>query len=246
MGRLLVRVGLSARDAAKASKRGDVIIVVDVLRCSSTIISLLDKGVEAIFIAESLRGARELRKKLGDAILAGERGGLKPKGFDFGNSPLEFPRERVKGGKVVLTTTSGTKAISSSRGSKWVFVGAFLNAGFVSKAALKKAEEEGAGISIIASGRKGEFSLEDFLCCGLIASELSSRGEVRLDDAAKAALLAWREARANLSEVIKSGDHAKRLMELGFKNDVEFCVSVNSMGIVPYYRDGAVRKLRAY
>lgn len=240
---LLVRVGVSARDAVKASERDDVIIVVDVLRCSSTIISLLDKGVEAIFIAKSLKEARELREKLGEAILAGERGGVKPKGFDFGNSPLEFPEERVKGGRVVLTTTSGTKAISSSGGSKWVFIGAFLNAGSVSEAAFKKAAEEGKGISIIASGRRGELSLEDFLCCGLIAFELSSRKGARLDDAAKAALLAWRGARAELSEAIKGGDHAKRLTELGFKEDVEFCASVNLTSTVPYYKGGAVRKL---
>jgi 2-phosphosulfolactate phosphatase len=236
-----LKLGFSVVDAAKAAERKDAIIIVDVLRCSSNIISLLAKGAKEIFIAKSLKEARRLHKELKNSILVGERGGVKPKGFHFGNSPLEFTEEDVKERRVILTTTSGAKAIYASKNSDLVFIGAFLNAKFISKAVFEKAE--GRDISLIASGKKGEFSLEDFLCCGAIASELISLGINEADDGVKAAVLAWREASKNLKEAIKEGNHAKYLTEKGFERDIDFCIFLNALDIIPIYKNGVVYKL---
>ncbi|MBS7656194.1 2-phosphosulfolactate phosphatase [Candidatus Bathyarchaeota archaeon] len=236
-----LKLGFSTDAAAKAAERKDAIIVIDVLRCSSNIISLLAKGVKEIFIAKSLKEAWNLHKKLKDSILAGERSGIKPKGFHFGNSPLEFNEEDVKERQVILTTTSGAKAIYASKNSDLVFIGAFLNVKFISKIVFEKVKEK--NISLIASGKKGEFSLEDFLCCGAIASELINLGINEADDGIKAAVLAWREASKNLKEAIKDGSHAKYLIKRGFEKDVEFCSSINILNVIPIYKNGVVRKL---
>ncbi len=236
-----LKLGFSAKDAAKAAEEKNIVVIVDVLRCSSTIISLLAKGAKEIFITKSIKEARDLHSKLENSILAGERYGIKPKGFDFGNSPLEFTEENVNGKSIVLTTTSGAKAIYASKNSELTFIGAFLNVKFVSEAAFKKAKEK--TITLIASGKKGEFSLEDFICCGAIASELINLGFNKFDDGVKAAVLAWENAKQNLKEVIKSGSHAKYLIQKGFEKDVEFCSNLNTLNIVPIYENGVIRKL---
>ncbi|MBS7657865.1 MAG: 2-phosphosulfolactate phosphatase [Candidatus Bathyarchaeia archaeon] len=236
-----LKLGFSAKDAVKAAERKDITIIIDVLRCSSTIISLLAKGAKEIFIAKSLREAREIHSKLENSILVGERHGIKPKGFNFGNSPLEFTKEDVKEKSVILTTTSGAKAIYAAKNSEATFIGAFLNAKFVSEAAFKKAK--GKTISLIASGKKNEFSLEDFICCGAIASELIKLGSKEFDDGIKAAILAWKTASLNLKGTIKNGTHAKYLIQKGFEKDVEFCSNLNTINIVPIYKNGIIQKL---
>ncbi len=240
---IFLKLGFSVKDATKAAEKKNVIIIVDVLRCSSTIISLLAKGAKEIFIAKSLREAKELHLKLKNSILVGERHGFKPKGFNFGNSPLEFTEEDVKGKTIILTTTSGAKAIYATKSNEFNFIGAFLNVNFVSKAAFEKAKEKSTSISLIASGKKSEFSLEDFICCGAIASELINFEAVKADDGVKAAILTWNYAKQNLKEIIKSGNHAKYLIEKGFEKDVEFCSNINALNIVPVYRNGVIQKL---
>ena len=95
-------------------------VVFDVLRATSSIITGLASGVEAIFPVRTVEEARERKVKDPDLLLAGERGGLPPEGFDLGNSPEEF--EKAKGRRVVMTTTNGTAAIESVRTSSKVLI----------------------------------------------------------------------------------------------------------------------------
>jgi hypothetical protein len=100
-------------------------VVFDVLRATSSIITGLASGVEAIIPVRTVEEAREWKLKDPDLLLAGERGGLPPKGFDLGNSPEEF--EKLKGRRVVMTTTNGTAAIQSVQKASKVLIGALLN-----------------------------------------------------------------------------------------------------------------------
>ncbi len=233
---------LTARDASRAVKRGDLIVVVDVLRCTSTIITALANGAEAIIPVRTLREAYKLAGENPDYILAGERGGLKPGGFKLGNSPLEFRREIVEGRTIILTTTSGTAAITRSRGARTILIGALLNAEAVAKKALEMAEEAGVDISIILSGRRGRFSLEDFICAGAIGCKI--RGEaVELSDAATAATLTFQSAKGRLFDRVRCGEHAKHLISLGLEGDVRFCCRMDLFNLVPIYRDGVIEPL---
>ena len=227
------------KDIAKAVQRGDVIIVIDVLRCSSTIVTALANAAEGVIPTKTVKEARAFHKKHPEFILAGERGGIKLKGFDLGNSPLEFSPQKVKGKHIILTTTSGSKAIISSKKAKHVLTGAFLNAEATAKAASKIAEREETGISLISSGTRGHFSLEDFICAGAIAEGLSA-DNVEYSDAVSAALLAFQQARKSLERVIQSGHHARYLISQGFEEDVKFCCQLNVFKIVPFLKDGTV------
>ena len=229
-------LGLTAKDIAKAVQRGNVIIVIDVLRCCSTIVTALANAAEGVIPTKTVREARVLHKKHPEFILAGERRGIKLKGFDLGNSPLDFSPQKVKGKHIILTTTSGTKAIISSKKANFVFTGAFLNAEATAKAALRIAEQEGTGISLISAGTNGRFSLEDFICAGAIAKGFSA-DNVEHSDAVLAALLAFQQARKSLDRVIQSGYHARYLISQGFEEDVKFCSQLNVFKIVPFLKD---------
>ena len=145
----------------------------------------------------------------------------------------------MKGKHIILTTTSGTKAIISSKNAKYVFTGAFLNAEATAKAALKTAEREGTGISLMSAGTNGRFSLEDFICAGAIAKSFPA-DNMEHSDAVLAALLAFQQARKSLNRVIQSGYHARYLISQGFKEDVKFCSQLNVFKIVPFLKDETI------
>lgn len=234
-----VNLEIFAKDASRAVRRGDVIIVIDVLRCSSTIIAALANGAKGIIPAKTLREARAYRQEHPEFILAGERRGMKPRGFDLGNSPLEFSPETIKGKHIVLTTTSGTMAISSAKNGRRTLIGALLNVKAVAEAAMKIAEKQQIGISLVLAGKKRHFSLEDFVCAGAIVGSLPTE-RVKHFDAALAALLAFQQASGSLSRIVRLGNHAQFLKGIGFEADIEFCCRLDAFGIVPVYEDGVI------
>ncbi|MBS7649658.1 2-phosphosulfolactate phosphatase [Candidatus Bathyarchaeota archaeon] len=235
-----VNVDFLAKDAIKAVKRGDVIIVVDVLRCSSTIITALANGAKAIIPVKTLSEARRIRSKNPDYLLAGERGGLKPRGFELGNSPLEYIPERVSGRTIILTTTSGTRALTYSTGVGWILVGALLNAKSAAERAVALAEEEGVGISIVQSGTNGMFSLEDFMGSGAIIDRILKEG-LDLTDSAHAALLAFKQSEKDLYNNLLKSSHSKRLMKIGFGKDIKFSSQLDIFSITPIYKNGVIK-----
>jgi len=223
----------------RAVKRRDVIIVIDVLRSCSTIVTALANGATCIIPVKTILEARKLKKRHPRFVVAGERKGLKPKRFDLGNSPLEFSHRNVAGRGIILTTTSGTKAISSSQKGKWVLIGAFLNAKAIAEASLKIAEKEKTGISLVLAGKEGRFSLEDFLCAGAIAESFPN-GMIELCDAVMAALQSFKGARHSLDTTVKQGSHTRYLEKKGFNHDVEFCSKMNVFNVVPFLREGRI------
>ena len=222
----------TTKAVAKAVQKGDVIIVIDAFRCSSTIVTALANGAEGVIPTRTVKEARRLHEKRPEFILAGERRGIKPRGFDLGNSPLEFSPQKVKKRYVILTTTSGTRAIISSKNAKHVLTGAFLNAEATAKAALEIAQQDKSGISILPAGTDGRFSLEDFICAGAIATNFLV-DSFEHSDAVSAASLAFQRARPSLNKVLQAGQHARYLTSQGFEEDVRFCSQLNVFKTVP-------------
>jgi 2-phosphosulfolactate phosphatase len=241
---MLVQINLEfvAKDAGKAVKRGDLIIVIDVLRCCTSIINALANGAETIVPAKTLKEAYDLQRRHPDFLLAGERKGCKPKGFDLGNSPAQYTSERVLGKNLIMTTTSGTVALVNSKGAKWVFAGAFLNAASVARGAVQIAEDEEIGVSLVLSGERGQFSFEDFVCAGAIAEKLSVRN-VCCSDETLATILTFEQVKSNLCENIMEAQHARHLAKMGLKGDVEFSCQLDTLSTIPIYREGKITKL---
>ncbi len=234
-----VDLELRAKDAGKAVCRGNLIVVIDVLRSGTSILNALVNGARAVIPVVSLREAYALQSQHPKYLLAGERGGRKPKRFDFGNSPLEFVPDKVKRETLIMTTTSGTAALVRSRRARQVMVGTFLNAKAVAQKAEEFAAKEKVGISFVLAGDKGKFSLEDLLCAGAISSSLTS-GEFFFSDKVQAAWLAFKQSESNLIGSVMKAEHAKHLVKLGFKDDISFCCRLDTSKAFPVYKAGRV------
>jgi 2-phosphosulfolactate phosphatase len=241
---MIVNVDLEfvAGDASKAVKRRDLIIVIDVLRTSTSIIVALAEGAKSVIPTVTLREAYQLHKEHTDYILVGERGGYMPRGFDVENSPVALAKGRVQGKNLIMTTTNGTRALVKSKGSRWVLIGAFLNAEAIAMKAAEIASQDGRGISFVLAGEINHFSLEDFLCAGAIA-ERFPKNMIELSDKAMAAFLAFDKAKNNLFESIKKSEHAKNLIRLGLGEDIGFSCQLSIYREIPFFRDGKIRLL---
>ena len=234
-----VNVEFTAKDAVRGVERGDLIIVVDVLRCTSTIVTALANGATDVTAVKSVSEARALKSKNPTSILAGERGGLPPKGFELGNSPRDFTAKKVKGRSIIITTSSGTQAINNASKAETVLMGSFLNLTAVAEKALQTAAAKDVGLTVVMSGRIGSFSLEDYLCAGGIVTKWEDE-ELEFSDAAYASLLGYKAASRDLLDHILRGTHAQGLVNLGLGEDVSFCCERDRYAVVLILKDGRI------
>ena len=159
--------------------RAPVAVVVDVLRATSTIAQALASGYRRVLCCAEVEEARELRDRLGEGVLAGERLARAIPGFDLGNSPAEFVEPR--GETVILTTTNGTRAIvAAAAAAETVLVGSLLNL----DAVATTARGGGTDVEVVCAGVDGRFTLDDAYCAGRIAELI----EGERSDAAEAAV----------------------------------------------------------
>ena len=219
-------------EAAKLA--GRVIVVVDVLRATSTIIEAMANGARAVIPVDTVEKAVRTAAEIGRAevMLCGERGTKPIEGFPMGNSPGEFTAEKVAGKTLVMTTTNGTPALLAGASGKRCLVAAFLNAAEVT--ATVKDEDD---VVIVCAGRAGRFALEDAVCAGLIGRRLSAIRPLRSTDGARAAIrLASRLGNPPLRFLRRTAAGAQ-LRTMGLARDVEFCGSLDRYAHVPELRD---------
>jgi 2-phosphosulfolactate phosphatase len=208
-------------------------LVVDVLRATSTIATLLDGGLDAIYPADSIVEGRERRNVLQQALgrevlLCGEEGGLPPAGYDLGNSPTELAAvlaaRQPPWREAVIATSNGTKALLACRSAALVLAAAPLNAAAVTAHALTAAND----VLVVCSGTGGEPSDDDDLAGGLLAQRLIDAGADATDDAAQSAAR-YRAVRDDLPAALRATRHGETLIGLGFNADLNRCGSENTV-----------------
>ena len=231
---------LSIEKGREVVKRNDIAIVIDALRCSSTIITAIANDVREIIPVETLDEAFKLLSNNSNIILVGERKGQKIDGFDLDNSPLEFITNEFRGKRIVITTTNGTSAIKQVEKCPMVLIGAFMNSNEVTKKALILAQKYQTGITILLAGRNHNFFLEDFLCAGLLSSKFKY-SSANLNDHALASMLSWERAECNINEIIKNSQHGKDLIEIGLEKDMDFCLNIDSYSVVPCLERNSIK-----
>jgi 2-phosphosulfolactate phosphatase len=222
-----------------ADLQGHTAVVIDVLRASSTIVAALHAGAQRIYPVVSTEDALKLATSLGrgDALLAGERRGLKVEGFDLGNSPREFTPEAVAGKRIVMSTTNGTRALVAADDAARVLVGAFLNLSAVARA-VAGAER----LTILCAGRDGRFSIDDALCAGMLIARLTEQGAApELEDTGRAALALAGTFGADAGFL--AGTAAGRaLVEAGLGEDIAWCARVDALPLVPRLADRVIAR----
>ena len=200
--------------------RAPVAVVVDVLRATSTIAQALASGYRRVLCCAEIEEARELRDRLGEGVLAGERLARAIPGFELGNSPAEFVEPR--GETVVLTTTNGTRAILAAAASaETVLVGSLLNLAAVAEAA----REAGSAVEVVCAGVDGRFTLDDAYCAGRIATLL---GGERSDAAETAVRLA--RSFATAEEALRAAENPRQ-EALG--DDLAWCARESVLAVAP-------------
>lgn len=223
------------------SLAGSTAIVIDVLRCTSVIAAALANGAEKVIPVLEPEDAMALASMLGrnNCILGGERGCNKLPGFDNGNSPLEYTEGSVKGKTVVISTSNGTTAIRGVCRAKAVLLGAISNCAAVASAAYK----EGLDVLFVCSGTNRKPSADDYCAAGAIIAEL-----LKLDPTCILSDIAI--VCRFLYQSLQNGDfdlrqtfHCKRLYDLGYGADIEYCLTPNSVNVVPVYTDGEIKAL---
>lgn len=222
-----------------------VVLVIDVLRASTSIAVALANGARTVIPLDSTEDAVNRAKAFvrSDVRLAGERQMKAIPGFDLGNSPLEYTREAVEGKTVLMTTTNGTAAIGGVQGARDVVVGAYVNFSPV-LAMLRAALRGGTDITIICAGRDRQFSLEDAACAGRYVHHVSRRlTNVELNDGALAAMLIDRRYSDNLLRLFSASAHGRALSEAGFGDDLAACAAVDSYPVIPLFQDRQITKL---
>ena len=210
------------------------VIVVDVLRATTSIIWAVKNGAKQVIPAQDENTAFAYATKMGleDSVLAGERGGLKIDGFQLGNSPQSFESRNIWKKNVIISTTNGTNAINMSRGAKHLLIGAMINRSAVAIRAL----EYGGDIIIVCAGTDNKDSADDMCAAGAICEAISrfSAVDVVPNDMALVCTLLycnWDKGQADLADTF----HCARLIRLGFKDDVEFCLKRDMTAVVPEF-----------
>ena len=214
-------------------------VVIDVLRATSVMVTALANGAAAITAVEEVEDARSLAASYptGSVLLGGERQALPIPGFDLGNSPREYTTEKVSGKHIVLTTTNGTRALASLAKVEPLFIGAFLNAGTVARTLAGLGQDA----MLVCAGTRGRFTLDDITCAGLIAARLSEVvPNLKLDDLAYSARFLYQSHAQDIKSLISHAQHYSYLQSIGLEDDIDYCLQVNMLDVVPQVIDGKV------
>lgn len=216
------------------SVEGKSVVVVDILRATSSMTTAFAHGIDSIYPVAKLDDCRLMKAK--GYLIAGEREGEKVPDFDLGNSPFEYMAENLKGKRIAFTTTNGTQAIAKSIGAKEIIIGAFLNLSAVVEHLIASNND----ILIVCAGWKGKVNLEDTVFAGALAEKLKDR----FSDACDAPLMArhlYNAAKVNLAKFLSESSHVRRLNKLNIHEDMEFCLTTDKFSVVPVLTNGVLR-----
>ena len=217
-----------------------IVVIIDVLRATSTIATALSNGAKSIVPVDSVAECIRIGKQI-DAITAGERDGQIAEGLEYGNSPFEYPSEFIAGKTLVLTTTNGTRLLHMAleKGAKEIITGSFANLDAVCTHLINK----GLPVILACSAWKDRINIEDTLFAGAVLKKVKGHFNINCD-ASKIAETLYTEAEPDLFEYMKSknASHYQRLSSYGLEKDIRHCLTANTAHILPLYTDGKLVK----
>lgn len=231
-----VEVLESAKCALKNEFNGKNVVVIDVLRATTVMVTALENGASCIYPFKEIDEAKEKWGVKKDGFLAGERKGLKIEGFKFGNSPLEFTKEAVQGKEIFMTTSNGTRAIENALSADNLYIACYLNISAVSEKLLESKKD----VVILCAGTDDEFSLDDSLCAGMIIKKISEKESLKIDDLGLA-LKKIADLTSDLKGVLAESKHYSYLSSIGCEKDLDYCTMIDIFDIIPFYKNGKIK-----
>lgn len=239
-----IDVIISADDIKEEKLKDKVVVIIDVLRATSVMVTALNNGCKKIIPVREVEEALELASQdKENNLLGGERDGIKLEGFHFSNSPLDYTREVVEGKNLIMTTTNGTRAIKNSEKAEEILIAAMING----RAVAEKLIELKKDVVFVNAGTYGQFSMDDFITCGYIINCLKESLEAKaksisLSDIAITAQYIY-AANPDIHSFVKEAAHYKRMQHLKYNEDLSYCFTKDIVDIVPVYKAGELKIL---
>jgi len=213
-----------------------VVVIIDVLRATSTIATALFNGAKCVIPVDNIPRCIELGRAM-DSITAGERDGQIAEGLQYGNSPFEYPRDFVAGKTLVLTTTNGTKLLHMAleKGASHIVTGSFPNLSAVCNYIVSVQQP----VILACSAWKDRINLEDTLFAGAVISKVREHFKITCDSSQVAETL-YELAKPDLFDFLKQKEasHYHRLMNYGLEADLRYCLTPDLANVLPFYENG--------
>jgi len=213
-----------------------IVVIIDVLRATSTIATALYNGAKCVIPVDSVSRCIELGKQI-EGITAGERDGKIAEGLEHGNSPFEYPREFIEGKTLVLTTTNGTRLLHMAleKGAKEIITGSFPNLSAVCDHIIEMKQN----VILGCAAWKDRVNMEDTLFAGAVISKIGEYFAINCDSSHMAATL-YEKGRRDLFGFMKKNNasHYHRLMNFGLEKDIRYCFTADKANILPEYKEG--------
>ena len=218
-----------------------IVVIIDILRATSTIATALYNGATCIIPVDSVPAAIHIGKQIG-GITAGERDGKKAEGLEYGNSPFEYPSSFIGGKTLILTTTNGTKLLKLAldNNARAVIAGSFNNLTAVTQFLSSRNEN----IILGCAAWKGRVNIEDTLFAGAVIDKLKKQVSINCDSS-QIALSLYKQAEKDLYEFLKvnNASHYQRLTRFGLEKDIRYCLTRDNAPVLPIYEEGKLISL---
>ncbi|GAA0530114.1 2-phosphosulfolactate phosphatase [Chitinophaga japonensis] len=212
--------------------KNSVVVIIDVLRATSTICTALYNGAAKVIPVASVEECVNIGRQLG-AITAGERDGKIAEGLVHGNSPFEYPRDFVEGKTLVLTTTNGTKLLHMAKDAIQIITGSFPNISAVCDYLVA----QGQNVILGCAAWKDRVNMEDALFAGAVVSRIRQHFSMNCDSALAAETL-YHAASSDLYEFMKKASHFQRLARYGLEKDIRYCLTPDGANVLPLLKNG--------
>ena len=210
-----------------------IVVIIDVLRATSTIATALHNGARSVIPVATVARCIEIGMSIG-AITAGERDGKVAEGLEHGNSPFEYPPSFVQGKDLVLTTTNGTKLLHMAldNGAKEIITGSFPNLSAVCDHLIKKK----MNVVLGCAARKDRVNIEDTLFAGAVIDRVKDHFDIKCDSS-RIALNLYHSAQPDLYEFMKVNEasHYHRLTGFGLEKDIRYCLTPDGANVLPEF-----------
>ena len=218
------------------SVSSSIVVIIDVLRATSTIATALFNGAKSVIPVDSVAECIRIGKQI-DSITAGERDGQVAEGLQYGNSPFEYPRDFVADKTLVLTTTNGTKLLHMAldKGAKDVITGSFPNLSAVCDFLITKNQP----VILGCAAWKDRINIEDTLFAGAVIDRVKDYFDINCDSSQIAHSL-YLDAKDDLHGFMKqkNASHFRRLSGFGLDKDIQYCFKEDAANILPIYQEG--------
>ena len=213
-----------------------IVVVIDVLRATSTIATALYNGAKEVIPVDSVERCIQLGKEL-ECITAGERDGQVAPGLQYGNSSFEYPKEFIEGKTLVLTTTNGTRLLhmALAKGATEIITGSFLNLSAVADHLIGAKKN----VILACAAWKDRVNMEDTLCAGAIVSLVEDHFSINCD-ASHIAETLYKKGKNDMYGFMKKNNasHYHRLTGFGLERDIRHCLTPDLANILPEYANG--------